>query len=65
MPVHLHFVKSLIQTTLSFADMLAATSVLQQQAAEIRQQRVNWQSYQTYVFQATAVVAGSGFYQKN
>ncbi|XP_059485740.1 V-type proton ATPase subunit H isoform X1 [Neocloeon triangulifer] len=27
-------------------DMLAATSVLQQQAAEIRQQRVNWQSYQ-------------------
>lgn len=29
--------------------MLAATSVLQQQAAEIRQQRVNWQSYQTYV----------------
>ncbi|XP_065352554.1 V-type proton ATPase subunit H isoform X2 [Cloeon dipterum] len=27
-------------------DMLAATSVLQQQASEIRQQRVNWQSYQ-------------------
>uniref|UniRef100_A0A0K8T9X0 V-type proton ATPase subunit H n=1 Tax=Lygus hesperus TaxID=30085 RepID=A0A0K8T9X0_LYGHE len=26
-------------------DMLAATSVLQQQASEIRQQRVNWQSY--------------------
>lgn len=35
--------------------MLAATSVLQQQAAEIRQQRVNWQSYQTYVFRHTAV----------
>jgi hypothetical protein len=27
------------------ADMLAATSVLQQQATEIRTQRVNWQSY--------------------
>ncbi|GLV34961.1 Vacuolar H[+]-ATPase SFD subunit [Carabus blaptoides fortunei] len=26
-------------------DMLAATSVLQQQAADIRQQKVNWQSY--------------------
>jgi hypothetical protein len=26
-------------------DMLAATSVLQQEAAEIRSQRVNWQSY--------------------
>ncbi|XP_051153958.1 V-type proton ATPase subunit H isoform X1 [Leptopilina boulardi] len=26
-------------------DMLAATSVLQQQAAEIRSQRINWQSY--------------------
>jgi V-type H+-transporting ATPase subunit H len=26
-------------------DMLAATSVLQQQATEIRTQRVNWQSY--------------------
>lgn len=25
--------------------MLAATSVLQQQAADIRQQKVNWQSY--------------------
>lgn len=28
-----------------FADMLAATSVLQQQAADIRNQRINWQSY--------------------
>jgi hypothetical protein len=26
-------------------DMLAATSVLQQEATEIRSQRVNWQSY--------------------
>lgn len=26
--------------------MLAATSILQQQAADIRQQKVNWQSYQ-------------------
>ncbi|XP_011061960.1 PREDICTED: V-type proton ATPase subunit H-like [Acromyrmex echinatior] len=26
-------------------DMLAATSVLQQQAADIRNQRINWQSY--------------------
>ena len=28
-----------------FLDMLAATSVLQQQAADIRNQRINWQSY--------------------
>lgn len=31
---------------LRISDMLAATSVLQQQAADIRQQKVNWQSYQ-------------------
>lgn len=30
---------------LAISDMLAATSVLQQQAADIRQQKVNWQSY--------------------
>lgn len=30
----------------NFLDMLAATSILQQQAADIRQQKVNWQSYQ-------------------
>lgn len=29
----------------SFSDMIAATSVLQQQAGDIRQNRINWQSY--------------------
>lgn len=29
----------------NFTDMLAATSVLQQQAADIRNQHIIWQSY--------------------
>lgn len=31
-------------------DMIAATSVLQQQASEVRQSKINWQSYMQYVF---------------
>ncbi|XP_049856051.1 V-type proton ATPase subunit H isoform X4 [Schistocerca gregaria] len=38
-------IKSIISLPDEKIDMLAATSVLQQQATEIRNQRVNWQSY--------------------
>lgn len=34
------------QSFLSFLDMIAATSVLQQQASDIRTNKINWQSYQ-------------------
>lgn len=33
----------------AISDMLAATSALQQQATDIRSDRVNWQSYLQYV----------------
>lgn len=32
-----------------FSDMIAATSVLQQQAGDIRLNKINWQSYMQYV----------------
>lgn len=32
-----------------FLDMIAATSVLQQQAGDIRINKINWQSYMQYV----------------
>jgi V-type H+-transporting ATPase subunit H len=34
-----------IDENFSLADMIAATSVLQQQASDIRTQKINWQSY--------------------
>jgi hypothetical protein len=37
--------RSLNADLYTLIDMLAATSVLQQQAADIRNQRINWQSY--------------------
>lgn len=45
-PTVSYFVLNIYNVDLcDFADMLAATSVLQQQAADIRNQRINWQSY--------------------
>lgn len=42
---HSHDSKNVIPLPDEKIDMIAATSVLQQQASDIRQQKVNWQSY--------------------